>query len=70
MVFIPGRHIRVSLEHDDFGDCRRVVKDGDPWCNSSGNRFGKWIQVDLGKTSVFRFQGQHRILNCRITLGL
>ena len=51
--FNPRRHIRVSSEHDDYGDRRRVVKDGDPWCTSSGNRFGDWVQVSLGKTLVF-----------------
>ena len=53
--FHPGRHIRVSSEHEDFGDRRRVVKDGDPWCTSSGDSFGEWVQVDLGKTSIFRY---------------
>jgi len=56
--FNPSRHISVSSEHEDFGDRRRVVKDRDawctsletrdPWCTSSGNRFGEWVQVDLG----------------------
>ena len=46
--FNPGRHNKVSSEQDDFGDRRRVVKDGDPWCTSSGNRFGDWVQVRGG----------------------
>ncbi|XP_020603681.1 neuropilin-1-like [Orbicella faveolata] len=50
--FHPGRHIRVSSEHDKYGDRRRVVKDGDPWCTSSGNRFGEWVQVDLGSMKL------------------
>ena len=48
--FYPGRHIKVSSEHDDYGDRRRLVKDGDPWCAASRTRFGEWVQVDLGKT--------------------
>ena len=50
--FHPGRHIKVSSEHEDFGDRRRVVQDGDSWCTSSGNRFGEWVQVDLGNTGT------------------
>ena len=55
--FHAGRHIKVSSEHDDFGDRRRVVEHGFPWCTSSGNRFGEWVQVDLSKYTYTYFQG-------------
>ena len=52
--FHPGRHIKVSSEYEAFGDRRRVVEEGDPWCASPGNRFGEWVQVDLGKSRTVK----------------
>ena len=67
--FYPGRHIKVPSEDVFFGDPRRrLVKDGDPWCAASSNRFGEWVQMDLGKTSVSRYQGS--MDRRRISLGL
>ena len=31
----------------------------------TGNRFGEWVQVDLGKTCVCGYQGQHMIRDIR-----
>ena len=55
--FIPAWHIKVSSEYYELGDRRRLVKEGAPWCAKPGNRFGEWVQVDLGKT-VLPFKGE------------
>ena len=60
-----GRHIKVSSGTGSYGDRRRVIHDGQPWCASPGNSFGEWVQVDLGKTCVCSYQGQHRIMDLR-----
>jgi len=67
--FHPGRHTGVSSEHDDFGDRRRVVKDGYPWCTSSGNSF-----EELGKTRknihIFLFLRVHGGIVQKGSIGL
>ena len=59
--FHPGRHTGVWSEQDKYGDRRRVVEDGDPWCTSSGNRFG-----ELGKTG----KNIHILLFLRVHGGI
>jgi len=67
--FHPGRHNGVSSEHDKYGDRRRVAKDGDPCCTSSGNRFG-----ELGKTGnnihIFFFLRVHGGIVQKGSIGL
>ena len=50
--FYPSRHIKVSSDpYAKYGNYRRVRMEGHPWC--TGNSFGEWVQVDLGKTVFF-----------------
>ncbi|KAJ7390137.1 hypothetical protein OS493_027175 [Desmophyllum pertusum] len=50
--FQARQNIKVSSEHKEFGDPRRVVYDGDPWCAYHGHHFGEWVQVDLGSMKL------------------